>query len=86
MCRAQERWPSIVGSQYARREMGKKRTAVVVAHDIAGRLAPAQRRGYKESGGDHYDRLHGERTRNNLVTRLEKLGYEVELKPNRAAP
>jgi hypothetical protein len=39
---------------------------------------------YKELGGDHFDRLHREQTKTKLVKRLEKLGFEVELKPTQA--
>lgn len=40
---------------------------------------------YREIGGDYFDQLHPERTRNRLVRRLERLGHEVILQP-RAVP
>jgi transposase len=66
---------------------GNKRAAVAVARTILQAAWHVLKEGvdYKELGGDHYDRLHGEKTRNNLVARLEKLGYNVELKPKQAA-
>ena len=66
---------------------GKKRAAVAVARTILQAAWHVLKEGvdYKELGGDHYDRLHGDKTRNNLVARLEKLGYQVELKPKQAA-
>jgi transposase len=36
---------------------------------------------YREAGGDYFDRLNPERTRNRLVRRLQRLGLEVTLKP-----
>ena len=66
---------------------GKKRAAVAVARTILQAAWHVLKEGvdYKELGGDHYDRLHVDKTRNNLVARLEKLGYQVELKPKQAA-
>lgn len=34
---------------------------------------------YRELGGDYFDQLHPERTRNRLVRRLERMGLEVTL-------
>jgi transposase len=36
---------------------------------------------YREWGGDFFDRLHPERTQRRLTERLERLGFEVVLKP-----
>lgn len=36
---------------------------------------------YREMGGDYFDRLHPERTRNRLVRRLQRLGHHVVLTP-----
>jgi transposase len=36
---------------------------------------------YREMGGDYFDRLHPERTRNRLVRRLQRLGHDVVLTP-----
>ena len=40
---------------------------------------------YKERGGDYFDRINSEQTKNKLIKRLERLGYEVDLKPKSAA-
>ncbi len=40
---------------------------------------------YKELSGNYFDRLNEEKTRRNLVKRLEKLGFEVSLKKKAAA-
>ena len=65
---------------------GEKRAVVAVARTILQAAWHVLKEGvdYRELGGDHYNRLHGEKTRNNLVKRLEKLGYEVDLKPKQA--
>jgi transposase len=62
---------------------GEKRAVIAVARTILQAAWHVLKEGvdYKELGGDHYDRLHGEKTRNNLVKRLESLGYEVDLRP-----
>jgi len=36
---------------------------------------------YREIGGDYFDQLHPERTRNRLVRRLQRLGHDVVLQP-----
>jgi hypothetical protein len=36
---------------------------------------------YREIGGDYFDRLHPERTRNRHVRRLQRLGLDVQLYP-----
>jgi transposase len=36
---------------------------------------------YRELGGDYFDQLHPERTRNRLVRRLQRLGLDVSLHP-----
>lgn len=40
---------------------------------------------YREIGGDYFDQLHPDRTRNRLVRRLQRLGHEVILQPRAAA-
>lgn len=66
---------------------GKKRAAVAVARTILVAAWHILKEGvaYKDLGGDHFERLNGERTKSNLVKRLEKLGYEVELKQKQAS-
>jgi transposase len=39
---------------------------------------------YKERGGDYFDRINSEQTKIKLIRRLERLGFEVELKPKQA--
>jgi transposase len=41
---------------------------------------------YQVLGGDYFDRLHPERTRNRLVRRLQRLGLEVSLRPTDPIP
>ena len=43
---------------------------------------------YREIGGDYFDQLHPDRTRNRLVRRLQRLGHDVFLQPraNPASP
>lgn len=39
---------------------------------------------YQERGGDYFDHLNEEKTKGYLLKRLEKLGFEVELKSRKA--
>jgi transposase len=66
---------------------GEKRAVVAVARTILQAAWHVLKEGvdYKELGGDHFARLHGEQTKNKLIKRLEKLGYEVDLKPKQEA-
>jgi transposase len=41
---------------------------------------------YREMGGDYFDRLHPDRTRNRLVRRLQRLGHDVVLTPRAETP
>jgi transposase len=66
---------------------GKKRAIVAVGHTI---LVIAyhmlnRRQPYQELGGDFFDRFRPEHLKRALVRRLEKLGYEVELRPREDA-
>jgi transposase len=65
---------------------GKKRAIIAVARTIlqAAWHILKEEVDYKELGGDYFDRLHEATTKSYLVKRLEKLGYEVELKPKPA--
>jgi transposase len=82
---AERRKDGYLGALYrgiaARR--GKNRAAVAVARTILQAAWHVLSKGveYKELGGDHFDRINGEQTKNKLIKRLEKLGYEVNLKP-----
>jgi transposase len=66
---------------------GKKRAVVAVARTILIAAWHILKEGseYKELGGDYLDRLNEEKTTNYLIKRLEKFGYEVELKPKKTA-
>lgn len=66
---------------------GKKRAAVAVARTIlvAAWHILKEDVAFKDLGGDYFERLNEERTRSTLVKRLEKLGYEVELKQKQAS-
>jgi transposase len=62
---------------------GEKRAVIAVARTILQSAWHVLSKGvdYKELGGDYFDKLHGDKTRNNLIKRLQKLGYEVTLVP-----
>jgi transposase len=65
------------------RTKGQKRALVAVGHSI---LVIAyhilqQRAGYRELGGDYFDRQHTERIQRNLIRRLERLGLKVTVEP-----
>jgi transposase len=66
---------------------GKKRAIIAVARTIlqAAWHILKEEVEYQELGGDYFDHLHEAATKGYLVKRLEKLGYEVELKPKEAA-
>jgi transposase len=60
---------------------GEKRAVIAVARTILQSAWHVLSKGvdYIELGGDYFDKLHGDKTRNNLIKRLQKLGYEVTL-------
>jgi transposase len=60
---------------------GEKRAVVAVARTILQAAWHVLSKGveYKDLGGDHFDRNDKEKTRNNLVKRLQRMGYEVNL-------
>lgn len=62
---------------------GIKKAIVAVAHQILIIAYHLLRDGgvYQEKGGDFFDRLNPQRTTKRLSQRLERLGYEVILKP-----
>jgi transposase len=66
---------------------GEKRAVVAVARTILQAAWHVLSKGveYKERGGDYFDRMNSEQTKNKLIRRLERLGYEVEIKPKQAA-
>ena len=61
---------------------GKKRALLAVAHTILRityHLLNDPHLDYRELGEDFFDRRDAQRTRNQLVSRLEKLGWNTEL-------
>ena len=65
---------------------GEKRAVIAVARTILQAAWHVLSKGeeYEERGGNYFDRLGGEQTKNQLIRRLERLGYEVEIKPKQA--
>jgi transposase len=63
---------------------GVKKAAVAVAHRILVIAYQILRSGgeYREYGGDYFDRQNPERTVQRLARRLERIGYEVVLRPS----
>jgi len=62
---------------------GTKKAAIATAHQMIVIAFHILRSGtvYQELGGDHFDRLNPTRTTKRLSQRLERLGYQVVLKP-----
>jgi hypothetical protein len=67
---------------------GMKKAAVAVAHRILMLAYYIIRDGteYREAGGDSYDRRNPAKTAKRLTRRLEKLGFEVTVKPRKEEP
>ena len=67
---------------------GMKKAAVAVAHRILMLDYYVIRDGaeYREVGGDYYDRHHPLKTARRLTRRLERIGFEVTLKPRDVPP
>src|SRR5262249_9405288 len=65
---------------------GHKRAVVAVAHKILIAIyhVLSSETPDQELGADDLERLEPERLKRNLVRRLERLGYRVNLEPNRA--
>ena len=65
---------------------GEKRAVIAVARTILQAAWHVLSKGveYKERGGDYFDRISSEQTKTKLIRRLERLGFEVELKPKQA--
>jgi transposase len=66
---------------------GKKRALVAVAHHLLEAVWHMLTLGalYRELGPDYFDRLDHDRLKRNLVRRLQKLGYTVDVQPASAA-
>ena len=61
---------------------GRKKAALAVAHRmliIAWRIIQ-EGTVYEELGGNHYDRLHPDRSARRLIKRLEQIGFQVAVK------
>jgi transposase len=60
---------------------GKKRAIVAVAHSILviAYYLIKRKEPYRELGGNYFDQHNVEATRQHLVKRLERLGYQVTL-------
>jgi len=65
---------------------GEKRAVIAVARTILQAAWHVLSKGvdYRELGGDYFDRKNSEQTKIKLIKRLERLGYEVDLKPKQA--
>lgn len=65
------------------RTKGQKRALDAVGHSILVIVYHVlqQRAGYREMGGDYFDRQHTERIQRNLIRRLERLGLKVTVEP-----
>jgi len=72
-------------ASFNRRAMraGSKKAILATAHQILIIAFHILRDGsiYQERGGDYFDRLNPEKTQRRLTQRLERLGWQVELKP-----
>jgi transposase len=72
-----------LSAQYRRlaSRRGKNRAIVAVGHTIlvAAYYILKDEVAYHDLGGDHFDRLRRERTVSHLVSRLQRLGYNVAL-------
>jgi transposase len=67
---------------------GVKRATMAVAHSLLGVCWRLLKHGqcYQDLGGDYFDHINEDRTKRQLVKRLEKLGYDVTVqKKNQAA-
>ncbi len=68
--------------------VGVKKAIVATAHQLLIIAFHLLRDGgvYRELGGEFFDQLNPERTRKRLTQRLERLGYEVVVKPSTTEP
>jgi len=74
-----------LAAQYKRlaARRGAKKAAIAVGHSILVIIYQLldQHKSYEDLGGNYFDELDRQAIQKRLVRRLEKLGYEVELKP-----
>jgi hypothetical protein len=70
-----------LAAQYHRliKRMGKNKALVAVAHSLLVIVyhVLAQRVGYRELGGDYFDRQHRQTQQQRLVKKLEAMGLKV---------
>ncbi len=76
---------SYYASQFRRlsAKRGAKRATIAVAHSLLETIYHMLRRRqtFRDLGGDHFERLQGERFQRYLVRKLEERGYKVTLEP-----
>jgi transposase len=74
-----------LSAQYRRlaARRGSKRAAVAVAHSILVAVYYILKRGveYQDLGGNHFEGLDQEKTKQRLVQRLKGMGYDVQIEP-----
>ena len=61
---------------------GQKKAALAVAHRVLTIVwhIISEGKTYQEIGGNHYDRLHPERSARRLIRRLQQIGFDVDVK------
>jgi transposase len=64
---------------------GRKKAAVATAHRILKIAYSIIRNGteYVERGGNRFDQMHPEKTAKKLIQRLERIGFEIEIRSRR---
>jgi len=72
---------------YRKAGSGVRQAIVATAHKILVIAYHVLRDGtvYQELGGGYFDQLHPERTRNRLLRRLQRLGWDVAITPRTPA-
>lgn len=80
--RTHDSFLSAVFFRIARRS-GLKKAAIAIAHRLLVIIYSMLRNGtdYRELGGDYCDRLQPERTAQRLLRRLDRLGFDIQVKP-----
>jgi len=67
---------------------GERKAIIATAHHILviAYCLLRDQTNYREVGGDYFDRMHPERTRNRLVRRLERMGLQVTVQTDPTDP
>jgi len=73
-------WRPSIGDWLRDEERNGRRVAVGRTILVAAYHILKEEEEYQDLGGDYFDRLNEEKTKRHLVKRLEKLGYQVELR------